>query len=59
MGRLNILGTFQVCYGSTHLKDPVVGPGAQAEFGDDQLQELLPFPRSHHLRKMLEGIHLC
>ncbi len=34
MGGLNILGPFQVCDGSTHFKDPVVRPGAQAELGD-------------------------
>jgi len=39
MGRLNILGTFQVSDGSTHLKDPVVRPGAQAELGDGRFQE--------------------
>ena len=44
MRGLNILGPFQVCNGPADLEDPVVGPGAQAELGDGQLQELLPFP---------------
>ena len=39
MGGLNILGTFQVSDGSTHLKDPVVRPGAQSELGDGRFQE--------------------
>ncbi len=43
MGGLNILGPFQVCDGPTHLKDPVVRPGAHAEFGDGRFQEPLPF----------------
>ncbi len=43
MGRLNILGAFQVSYGPTNLEDPVVRPGAQAELGDGRFQESLPF----------------
>jgi len=44
MGRLNILGTSQVSYRSTHLKDPVVRSGAQAELGDGRFQKRLPVP---------------
>ena len=44
MGGLNILGTFQVSYRSTHLEDPVVRPGAHAELGDGRFQEPLPLP---------------
>ena len=44
MGGLDILGTFQVSDGPADFEDPVVRPGAHAEFGDGQLQELLPFP---------------
>ncbi len=44
MGGLNFLGAFQVSYGSTHLEDPVVGAGAQAELGNGRFQESLPFP---------------
>jgi len=58
MGGLNILGTFQVSYRSTHLKDPVVRSGAQAELGDGRFHEPLPFPA--HLTEPLEflGPHL-
>ncbi len=50
MGRLNILGTLQVSYRSTHLEDPVVRPGAHAELGDGRFQEPLPLPVTSHLR---------
>ncbi len=44
MGWLNIIGTFQVSYRSTHLKDPVVRSGAQSELGEGRFQAPLPTP---------------
>ena len=59
MGRLNTFGAFQVSYRSTHLKDPVIGPGAQAELGDGRFQEPLPFPAHLTQTRSDLGMDVC